>query len=247
MMRHLRASFLVAAALICGCAAHSPAKHDPRDPFERVNRATFKFNDALDRAALRPVAKGYRKVTPRFIQTGVSNFMDNLDTPLTLVNDLLQGKFKAGLNDTGRLLLNTTLGLGGLLDPASDAGLDKNDEDFGQTFGKWGVRAGPYLVLPFLGPSNMRDGVARIPDATANPLTYVERDRIRLSLYALSVLDSRVHLLDVDDTLNQAYDRYAFMRNAYLQRREYLVTDGQGPDRQVDEEQMLEDSQDSEN
>jgi phospholipid-binding lipoprotein MlaA len=243
MTRPLCALLLLATALLCGCATQPGAKQDPRDPFERVNRATFKFNDAMDRAALRPVAKGYRKVTPHFVQTGVSNFMDNLETPLTLVNDLLQGKFKATLNDTGRLLLNTTLGLAGLLDPASDAGLAKNDEDFGQTFGKWGVRPGPYLMLPLLGPSDLRDGAGRVPDSFANPLRYVDRDRIRLSLYAVSALDSRARLLDVDDTLNQAYDRYAFLRNAYLQRREYRVTDGEGGDEAIDEEALLKESE----
>lgn len=235
MTRFLCAALLL-AALLCGCATAPAAKRDPRDPFERINRVTFKFNDTLDRAALRPVAKGYRKVTPHFVQTGVANFMDNLDTPRTMVCDLLQGKFAASLNDVGRLLLNTTVGLGGLLDPATDAGLDKNDEDFGQTFGKWGVRSGPYLMLPFLGPSSLRDGIGRVPDALAQPLSYVERDRIRWGVYGLSVIDTRAHLLDVDDTLNQAYDRYSFLRNAYLQRREYRVTDGQGPQESLDEE-----------
>ena len=226
-----RSSQLLAALLclasLAGCATAPGTKADARDPFERINRKTFAFNDAVDRTVLKPVAKGYRKVAPQFVETGVSNFFDNLEGPRTIINDLLQGKFKASLHDTGRLLLNTTVGIGGLLDPATAAGLDKNDEDFGQTFGKWGVGAGPYIMLPFLGPTTLRDGVGRIPDTYANPLTYIERDKVRLSLYGMSVIDTRARLLSVDDSLNQAYDRYAFLRNAYLQRREYQVTDGE--------------------
>lgn len=235
MSRSFRTALLIAVTLLSACATSPSAKRDPRDPFERLNRATYKFNDALDRAALRPVAKGYRKITPHLIQTGVSNFMDNLDGPRTMVNDLLQGKFKATLNDTGRLLLNTTLGLGGLLDPASKAGLDKNDEDFGQTLGRWGAPPGPYVVLPFLGPSTVRDGVGRVPDAYSSPLTYVQDRSVKWGVYGLSVIDTRAHLLDVDETLRKAYDPYAFMRNAYLQRREYLVTDGEVPQESLEE------------
>lgn len=237
MTRFLSAAPLIVTALLSGCVTNSTTKHDPRDPFERVNRATFKFNDALDRAIAKPVAKTYKKVVPRPIRTGVSNFVDNLGYPVTLVNDLFQGKFKATLNDTGRLLLNTTLGLGGLLDPASDAGLDKNDEDFGQTFGKWGIRPGPYIVLPFLGPSDVRDGIGKAADTYASPVSYVERDSIRWSIYGIYALDRRTRLLDADETLDQAYDRYAFLRTAYLQRREYLVTDGQAPQEPMEEEE----------
>ncbi len=214
-------------ATLVGCATAPVTKRDARDPLERINRKTFAFNDAIDHGVLRPAAKAYHKVTPDFMETGVSNFFDNLDTPRTIVNDLLQGKLKASLNDTSRLLLNTTVGIGGLLDPASAAGLDRNDEDFGQTFGKWGVRPGPYIVIPLLGPSTVRDGVGRVPDTYSNPVSYIERDKVRYGLYGLSVVDTRTRLLSLDDTLDQAYDRYAFVRNAYLQRREYQVTDGQ--------------------
>jgi phospholipid-binding lipoprotein MlaA len=242
MTRRLCALLLIAATL-SGCATSPAGKRDARDPWERVNRATFKFNDAVDRAVAKPVAKGYRKVAPQFVETGVSNFFDNLEYPVVLVNDLLQGKFKAALNDTGRLLLNTTLGLGGLLDPASDAGLDKNDEDFGQTLGKWGAKSGPYLVLPFFGPSTVRDGFGNVADRFTEPLTYVERDRIRFSLQAVGLVDTRARLLDLEETLNQAYDRYAFLRNAYLQRREYEVTDGEVAEEPLDEEGMLEEAE----
>lgn len=239
-MSRLTRSFLALLCLasLAGCATTTVGKRDGRDPFERVNRKTFAFNDAIDRAVLKPVAKGYRKVAPQFVETGVSNFMDNISYPVVIVNDLLQCKLRAALNDTGRLLLNTTLGLGGLLDPASDAGLDRNDEDFGQTLGKWGVGSGPYLVLPFLGPSSMRDGVGLVADHFTEPVTYIEEDKVRYSLQGVGVIDKRARLLDLDDTLNQAYDRYAFLRTAYLQRREYQVTDGQVPEEPLEEEEL---------
>lgn len=229
---------LVCLASLAGCATAPSAKRDPRDPFERMNRGTFAFNNAMDRAVLRPVAKAYHTVTPNFIETGVSNFFDNLETPRTIICDLLQGKFKASLSDTGRLLLNSTLGLGGLLDPATDAGLAKNDEDFGQVFGKWGAKPGPYIMLPFLGPSDLRDGISRIPDSLTWPVSYIEEDKVRYGIYGVYVIDTRTRLLSLDDTLNQAYDRYSFVRNAYLQRRQYLVTDGQAADDPFEGEEL---------
>lgn len=229
---------LACVAFLSGCATAPTAKRDPRDPFERVNRGTYAFNSAVDRGVLRPVAKAYHKVTPNFIETGVSNFFDNLETPRTIINNLLQGKFKDSLSDTGRLLLNTTLGLGGLLDPATDAGLAKHDEDFGQTFGKWGIKPGPYIVIPFLGPSDLRDGIGRVPDTYTNPAAYIEEDKVRYGLYGLSAIDTRTQLLSLDDALKQAYDPYSFMRNAYLQRRQYLVTDGQAADDPFEGEEL---------
>jgi phospholipid-binding lipoprotein MlaA len=212
--------------LVTGCATAPTAKKDPRDPFERVNRVTYRFNDAVDRAVLKPVAKGYKKVTPRFVQTGVSNFFDNLEQPTVIVSDLLQAKFKPALSDTGRFVLNTTIGIGGLLDPATAAGLDKNDEDFGQAFGKWGLPPGPYLVIPLLGFSDVRDGFGTLGGIYTNPVHYVERDAWRYSINAAGVVDMRTRLLDTEQALANTYDKYAFIRNAYLQRREYQVTDG---------------------
>jgi phospholipid-binding lipoprotein MlaA len=236
MRRLVSVSILFAALLATGCASlPSNSKRDPRDPYERFNRASYTFNDTLDRAILKPTAKGYRAIAPQFVETGVSNFFDNLDTPKTLVNDLLQGKFGAAAHDTGRLLLNTTIGIGGLFDPASAAGLDRNEEDFGQTLGKWGVSSGPYLMVPFLGPSTVRDGLGEIPDEYTDPRHYVERDAIRFSVLFFNLLDSRARQLSLEDTLNQAFDKYAFIRNAYLQRREYLVTDGEVPEESLED------------
>jgi phospholipid-binding lipoprotein MlaA len=228
--------FLVAVSVImAGCASAPTKERYPGDPFERVNRVTYRFNNALDRAVLRPTAKAYRAVAPQFVETGVSNFFDNLSSPTVLLNDLLQGKFRAALHDTGRFLLNTTVGLGGLFDPASAAGLEKNDEDFGQTLGKWGLNSGPYLILPFLGPSTIRDGFGNIVDQFSDPTIYIEEDKVRWPLKAIGLIDTRARLLSVDGALQEAYDPYAFLRAAFLQRREYQVTDGA-----VSEEELLE-------
>jgi phospholipid-binding lipoprotein MlaA len=210
---------------LLGCAA-PPAKKDPRDPWERINRTTYKFNDKVDKAVLRPLAKGYQKVTPGFVRTGVSNFVDNLGYPIVIVNDLLQARFILFARDTGRLLMNTTLGIGGLLDPASQAGLEKNENDFGLTFGRWGIPKGPYFVIPFLGPSDVRDGLGRIPGSYFSPQNYVNDWRIQYGIWALSLLDARYRLLPTDEALDSAYDPYLFMKNAYLQRRDFLLSQG---------------------
>lgn len=209
--------------LLVGCAA-APGKRDPRDPWERMNRATYKFNDKFDKAVARPVARTYVRITPQFVRTGVSNFMDNLTTPITIINGLLQAKFVQASADTGRLLLNTTVGIGGLLDPASAAGLDKHDEDFGLTLGHWGVPPGPYLVVPFLGFSDVRDGVGRVADIYTTPTHYIKDSTTSWSLWFLEVLDARTRLLGTDALVDQAFDPYTFTRNAYLARRHFLVT-----------------------
>jgi phospholipid-binding lipoprotein MlaA len=217
---------LVLLALL-GCAA-PPAKKDPRDPWERMNRTTYKFNDKVDKAVLRPIARGYQKVTPDFLRTGVSNFFDNLGYPVVIANDLLQARFTLAGKDTGRLLMNTTLGIGGLLDPATSAGLQKNGNDFGLTLARWGAGKGPYLIIPFLGPSDVRDGLGRIPDSYGNPANYITHDwEVHYGLWAVSLLDSRYRLLSLDATLDSAYDPYLFLKNAYLQRRDFLASGGQ--------------------
>jgi phospholipid-binding lipoprotein MlaA len=228
---------------LTGCAsAPSPSgKADPRDPWERINRSTFKFNDALDRAIARPVAKAYVKVTPKIVRTGVSNWLGNLDTVPTIINDALQGKFKMAGHDTARFLLNSTLGLGGLFDPASAAGLEYNDEDLGQTLGKWGIKSGPYLVLPILGPSSARDAFSRAADTFMEPVWYLEDDSTRYLIRLVDLLDQRAGLLELDAQLERSYDRYAFVRNAWLQRREYQVRDGDVDDQSLELEEEFKD------
>jgi phospholipid-binding lipoprotein MlaA len=228
---------LIAGLMLTGCATLPSDKPDPRDPWERFNRASFKFNDSLDRALLRPVAKGYVKVTPRVVRTGISNALSNLETVTTIVNDALQGKMKQAGRDSARFLMNSTLGLGGLFDPASAAGLENNDEDFGQTLGKWGVKSGPYLMLPVLGPSTLRDTFARVPDQLTDPVNYLEDDSTRYIIRAFDILDLRADLLSLDEQLARSYDRYAFVRNAYLQRREFKVMDGNVEDQSLELEE----------
>ena len=225
---------LLPLAALCGCATVPGQAHDPRDPLERMNRGVYAFNDGLDRAIVRPAARGYKAVVPKFMQTGVSNFFANAKYPVTIVTALLQGKFRAAASDTARFTLNSTLGLGGLLDPATDAGLEVNDEDFGQTLGKWGVPPGAYVVVPFLGPYTIRDGIGSLADNVSEPRSYLEDDSTRWILWGADKFETRVRLLEADAVLDRTGDPYAFVRSAYLQRREYLVRDGnmpvEGPD-----------------
>jgi len=225
-----RAGLVLGLVVLAGCAANPPLPAPSRDdPLQRMNRGIYRFNDALDRSVARPVAKAYRAATPQFVRTGIGNFIANLEMPRTLLNDLLQGKFRAALADTGRLLINTSLGMGGLFDAATWAGIDHNDEDFGQTLGKWGVPPGPYLVIPFLGPSDLRDGPARIVDLYSHPARYANHEAA-WSYAAVSLINTRYELLPLDSTLDKAFDKYAFMREAYLQNRAYKVSDGNVPD-----------------
>ena len=218
---------VIFATALSACVTLPPnSQRSPQDPWESWNRGVYKFNDALDRAVAKPVARTYVKVVPEPIRTGVTNFFANLDTPTVMVNDALQGKFLAAGNDLGRFLLNSTLGLGGILDPASSAGLARNNEDFGQTLGKWGVHSGPFLELPVLGPSDLRDGPARVVDSYTNPRQYIKNNWIKYGLYLPDLTDRRAALLPLDETLKHVYDPYAFVRDAYLQHRTYLVSDG---------------------
>jgi phospholipid-binding lipoprotein MlaA len=235
--------------LLCGCATLPPGtKRDPRDPWERVNRSTYKFNDALDRAVLKPVAKGYSHL-PQPMQSGVHNFFDNLQTPVVIVNDLLQWQVKAFFSDIGRFVFNTTVGIGGFFDPASATGMEKNDRDFGQTLGKWGVPKGPYVMVPLLGPYDVRDGIgAGTVDAVANPRFYLPF-WYNLGFYAVREVDVRARLLPLDATVQSAYDPYAFIRNAYLQNRDFKVRGDEPQNEQEQEEKLMEEAlqEDNEN
>jgi phospholipid-binding lipoprotein MlaA len=242
----IRTALLTAwLACLSSCATlPQDSQRSPRDPWERVNRTTYKFNDALDKAIVKPVAKGYAKVTPQPVRTGVTNFFDNLETPITMVNDLLQWQVKAFFNDSARLVLNTTLGIGGLLDPATRAGLDKNDRDFGQTLGIWGIKSGPYVVLPVLGPSDVRDAIGRGADDFANPRHYLSNSWVQWGMWGLRGIDHRSRLLYADTIVQQAYDPYAFIRKAYLQHRDFKVSGGQQTQDENQQEQQLLDEAD---
>lgn len=222
---------VLTSLLLAGCATLPPGSEpDPRDPWEPFNRSMFSVNDTLDRSVARPVARGYVKVVPQPMRTGVGNFFTNLNYPSTVANSLLQGKFAHFANDLGRLVVNTTLGIGGLFDPATQFGLAMNDEDLGQTLGKWGVPAGPYLMRPILGPSTVRDTFGDVADFYIDPKHYVTSPWLKYGLYVQEIVDRRAQLLSAESVQENAYDRYAFVRNAWLQRREYLISDGASAD-----------------
>lgn len=227
----LRSCALVGVCLIVTGCASAPGRTTNEDRFEGINRGIYKFNDAVDRATLKPVAKGYKKVTPRWLRTGVGNFFSNLSYPATIVNQFLQGKAKLGFQDAGRFLMNSTLGLGGLVDIATKAGLPSNDEDFGQTLAVWGVSSGPYVMLPFFGPSSLRDAPSRAFDYFLGPLTYIDGVpwEVLWGMRGLDIVHTRSELLSIDATLQSTFDPYAFMRDAFVQQREYVIFDGNPP------------------
>lgn len=225
MIRSLTAA-MAAVLLLAGCATVPGGKHAPGDPFERVNRSVYKFNTAADKAVFRPLARGWKAVVPVPVRRGLSNFVSNLAYPGTIINDLLQGKIAQGGRDFARLLVNTVEGLG-FFDPAARAGLERHDEDFGQTLGKWGVPTGPYLMLPFFGPSSVRDAPARLADEYTDGRHYINDSTVRWGIWTAEKLELRASLLDLDPTLDHAYDPYAFVRSAWVQRRDYKVRDGE--------------------
>lgn len=197
---------------------------EKEDPWEPMNRAVFRFNDTLDRWALKPLAQGYRKVTPNVVENGVHNVFRNLGEFSNLANNILQFKLHDAGVDTARLLFNTTFGVLGFFDVATKMGLQRNDEDFGQTLGAWGVSSGPYVVLPLLGPSTVRDTVALYPDSFTREYRYINDVPVRNSLFALNVVDARASLLSAEGLIRG--DKYRFVRNAFLQNREFKVLDG---------------------
>lgn len=194
------------------------------DPWQPLNRKLYGFNKFFDRWLLKPVAKGYDKVMPDPLQRGVSNVFDNLLTPWVAANQFFQAKPRNGFSDLARFFVNTTMGIGGIFDIASRGGIAKHEEDFGQTLLVWGLPAGPYLVIPFLGPSTVTTAVGRIPDSYANPIRYIENERTRYGIYALFFIDTRARLLEAETLISG--DEYLFIRDAYLQRRQFLVDDG---------------------
>jgi phospholipid-binding lipoprotein MlaA len=234
--RYARAALGIVCFLsVSACVTLPPnSQRSPQDPWESWNRGVYRVNDKLDRAIAKPVARTYVRIVPQPIRTGVTNFFENLDTPTVMINDALQGKFLAAGNDLGRFLFNSTVGLAGLLDPATSAGMAKNNEDFGQTLGHWGVHPGPFVELPILGPSDLRDAPSKVVDSYTNPRQYVHNSYVKYGLWLPSLVDTRARLLPLDETLKNVYDPYAFVRDAYLQRRAYLVSDGK-----VSEEEPL--------
>jgi phospholipid-binding lipoprotein MlaA len=234
------AALWAACTLLAGCATTRGAgeaserppsaseAHESNDPLEGFNRAMYAFNDKFDRYLLKPVATGYRAITPSSVRRGVSNFFSNLREPIVMLNDALQGKLRDAASDLGRFLTNSTLGIFGLFDVAQHFGMERHNEDFGQTLGAWGMGEGPYLVLPFLGPSTLRDGTGLYADQQTYPPAHMEEQSTAWKLYAVEGIDTRARLLEAGDILEQAAgeDPYVFVREAYRQRRRSLVSDG---------------------
>ncbi|ACD17958.1 MlaA family lipoprotein [Paraburkholderia phytofirmans] len=215
----------VAAALLAGCTTvQTPT---PGDPLEGLNRTIFTVNDKLDQYALKPVAKGYVFITPQPVRDSVTNFFSNIGDVYIAANNLLQLKITDGVEDIMRIVINTVFGVGGLFDVATLAKLPKHDNDLGLTLGHYGVPAGPYLVLPLFGPSTVRDAVGSIGNYYVNPLSYIHPDGLSWALYGLNIVNTRANLLNAGDVLEgAALDKYSFVRSAYLQRRQYLLSDG---------------------
>jgi len=222
--RLFRAS-VCATALLAPFAAQAATEEDP---WESINRPIFRFNDTVDTYALKPIAQGYQAVTPQFLEDGIHNIFLNLGDVTNLANNVLQLKFHNAGVDTARLIVNTTFGIGGFFDVGTRMGLQRNDEDFGQTLGHWGVGSGPYVMLPVLGPSTVRDAIAKYPDTYTEPYRYIDHVPTRNTTLAVDVVDTRATLLQAEKLIRG--DKYSFIRNAYLQNREFKVKDGEVED-----------------
>jgi phospholipid-binding lipoprotein MlaA len=231
LARRLRLVTVCAIAtlvMLGGCATTGTG--DPRDPLEPMNRAIYKFNDGVDTVIMKPLAEVYQAVLPPIVRTGISNVFSNINDIVVALNNLLQGKIGAAFSDISRVMVNTTVGVLGIMDVATELGIEKNDEDFGQTLGYWGVGDGPYLVLPFLGPNTVRDFAGRIVDWETDPTSYIDPNRDRNAIQGFRLVTRRAELLNASKVLEvAAIDEYEFLRDAYLQRRRNLIYDGNPP------------------
>lgn len=226
----LKVSLIIAALLLLGGCASTPDE-ETNDPWEGYNRWMYNVNDGFDSVITKPIAKGYNYILPAPINQGLSNVFGNVDDFVTMLNDLFQLKFKQAGSDAYRVVVNSTVGVAGIFDIAGYAGVQKHKEDFGQTLGHWGVGTGPYVVLPFFGPSSVRDGFGLIPDIYLNPITYVNDVPTRNRWIGLYIVDKRAGLLKAEKVLKEAaIDEYAYVRDSYQQYRRNLVYDGNPPD-----------------
>jgi len=239
----LRTCVLPAVALLAlaGCATTGGAGAEPNpDPFEPANRAIYKLNDLGDRYIAEPLARGYEKATPRAFRIGANNFLGNLRYPITIVNAFLQGKVRQGGADLARFVMNSTVGLGGLFDPASDVGLRANDEDFGQTFAVWGLPQGPYLMVPVFGPYTVGSAAGDLVGTQFSLLVQGPEDEAAIALWVWYLVQERYNLLGAEEEVRRAFDPYIFVRDAYLQNRLYKIHDGNPPE----DDLYLEDEED---
>ncbi len=231
-------SVVAVLILVTGCATNGNTK----DPYESFNRDMHDFNLKVDDYVMKPVAEGYQFITPEFVDKGVTNFFGNLQGVRLTINDLLQAKFQDAGFDALRLLVNSTVGIGGLFDVATEIDIPRGNEDFAQTLGAWGVPSGPFLVLPFVGPTSPRAMGGVVGDAPLNPISYIGYAPASIGLQAVNITDTRADLLQLDDVIEEMKD-YSLMRDAYLQRQEYLVSDGEITDDFDDDEFYDEDDE----
>ncbi len=252
LSKSLIAGLIIATSFLGGCASNSAQEQadvartnsaavdtsDPRDPFEPVNRKLWDFNwDVLDAYILRPVTVTYVTVMPQAARTGLVNITDNLQEPANFLNNMFQGKVDDGLDSLARFLINTTVGLVGTFDVASKIGIERKEEQFGETLAVWGLDTGPFLMLPFLGPSDPRSFTGDYVDGFAFPMSLLEGS-VNLARIGISVLETRAQLLDQEAQLEQSVDDYAFVKNAYFENLEFRVTDGKSGDKAIDDEQL---------
>ena len=236
-IKRMRVLWLLVLGIVglSGCATVSTPRN-PSDPWESYNRTMYKINDTLDKAVLKPVAQGYKKVVPEIVRIGINNFFGNLGDVAVTVNNVFQGKFGRAGSDAGRVLVNSTVGIFGFIDVGSKLGLPKHNEDFGQTLGYWGSGPGPYVIVPFLGPSTVRDGLGAIVDSPLSYWPYMQNIPARNVTFTVDSVKARANGLDAEQVLDEAaLDPYAFARDVYLQRRESLVHDGNPPKKLEDD------------
>ena len=217
---------LFTLVLVSGCSYQNELTNDAMDPLESKNRTIYTFNENLDEAILEPAADGYDYLTPNFLQKGFNNFFDNINYPVTIINQILQGNIRESLQDTLRFTINTTFGVLGLFDPASSIGLQEHDEDFGQTLAVWGVKEGPYLMLPFFGPKTLRSLTGDLADALFNPLLNIDDKNLKIKTNLINILQDRSDLSTLEEELDNSFDPYQYIKDSYIQNRKYKINNG---------------------
>lgn len=222
----------VAAMLLCACASNNATPRDERsaeDPWEPLNRSLYQVHDTIDRATLKPIARGYKKVLPNFVRRGVTNFSQNLFVPRSVINNFLQGKVEGGVRETARFLVNSTVGIGGLFDVTGAGGLPQHNETFRQTAAVWGIPQGPFVFIPILGPFTLTDALILPLDLAADPLYHYDNSSVRSKIYVLRIINLRARLLTADKLIDESKDRYVTVRESFLQNRLYEIHDGNPP------------------
>ena len=217
---------IFALIFLSGCSYQNELINDPVDPLEIRNRSIYAFNENLDAVILEPAADGYDYITPIFLQKGFNNFFDNINYPVTIINQLLQGNIGGSLQDTLRFTINSSIGLLGLFDPASSMGLPEHDEDFGQTLAVWGIKEGPYLMLPFFGPKTLRSLAGDLTDVFFNPLLNIDDTNLKMKANIINILQDRSDLSTFEEELDNSFDPYQYIKDSYIQNRKYKIYNG---------------------